>query len=146
VGASTNEIDREINETRAHLDENLDVLERRAARRARRVGLIVAAGLVTGLAAAGLAVFVYRRVRKRSLADRLRDMLPGALTGLPEEVRNRIGRGPIKVVITQGDEDVGPSTWETIGRKVAPAIVSTATGAVMSRLFARDREPTHAEE
>jgi hypothetical protein len=146
MGASPTEIDREITETRAHLDENLDVIERRVARSARRVGLMVAAGLVTGLAVAGVAVLVYRRVRKPSLGDRLQDMVPDGLAGLPARVRSRIGRGPIKVVITQGDEDAGPGTWKEIGRKVVPAIVSTAAGTVVSRLFAHNRAPTYAEE
>jgi hypothetical protein len=148
MGASSNEIDREINATRAHLDENLDVLERRAAMRARKVGLMVAAGLAAGLALAGVAVLVYRRTRRPSLTDRVRDMLPQALTSLPEEVRARVARGPIRVVITQGDEEAEPGTWELIGRKVAPAIVSTAAGTVVSRLLHRDRDGdlTPAEE
>jgi hypothetical protein len=137
VGASADEIDREISETRAHLDENLTVLQSRAASGAKRLGVIVAVGVVAGLAVAGGAVLIYRRVRKPSLGDRLQGVLPDALTGLPEEVRSRIGRGPIKVVITQGDEDAGSRAWQSIGRKIAPTLVSTAVGAVMSRLGAR---------
>jgi hypothetical protein len=97
------------------------------------VAIMAAGGVLAGLAVAGAVVLVYRRVRKPSLADRLQDMIPDALSGLPEEVRSRIKGGPIKVVITQGEEDAGPGTWESIGRKIAPTLVSTAVGTVLSR-------------
>ncbi|TMC87889.1 MAG: hypothetical protein E6J12_12225, partial [Chloroflexi bacterium] len=141
MGASANEIDREISETRAGLDEKLNVLEKRAASGARRLGIMAAIGLAAGLAVAGAAFLVYRRVRRPSLTDRLQDFLPDALTGLPDEVRSRLRSGPIKVVITQGDEDAEPGTWESTGRKVAPTLVSTALGGVMSRLLGRTPEP-----
>ena len=146
MGASANEIDREIIETRAGLDEKLDVLEKRAVSGARRVGIMAAIGLAAGLAVAGAVFLVYRRTRKASLTDRLQELLPDALTDLPEEVRTRLRSGPIKVVITQGDEDAGPSAWESIGRKVAPTLVSTAVGTVMSHVMGRTPEPGSSEE
>ena len=146
MGASANEIDREISETRAGLDEKLNVLEKRAASGARRVGIMATIGLAAGLAVAGAAFLVYRRVRRPSLTDRLQDFLPDALTGLPDEVRSRLRSGPIKVVITQGDEDAEPGTWESIGRKVAPTLVSTALGGVMSRLLGRTPEPGSSDD
>ena len=146
MGASANEIDREISETRAGLDEKLNVLEKRAASGARRVGIMAAIGLAAGLAVAGAAFLVYRRVRRPSLTDRLQDFLPDALTGLPDEVRSRLRSGPIKVVITQGDDAAEPGTWESIGRKVAPTLVSTALGGVMSRVLGRTPEPGSSED
>src|SRR4029077_13566032 len=49
MGASTDEIVRQIAETRDHVDENLTILERRAAANARRVAIIVAAGVAAGI-------------------------------------------------------------------------------------------------
>jgi hypothetical protein len=66
VGASADEIDRQIASTRDHLDANLDVLESRAVLGAKRAGVIAAAGLAAGLAIAGVAFLVYRRVRRPS--------------------------------------------------------------------------------
>jgi len=65
MGASSPEIERQIAQTRQHLDANLSVLEHRAASTAKRVTRIaVAIGLgVAAAAAAGFAVF--RLVRRR---------------------------------------------------------------------------------
>ena len=82
----------------------------------------------------------------KGVNHRLQELLPDALTDLPEEVRTRLRSGPIKVVITQGDEDAGPSAWESIGRKVAPTLVSTAVGTVMSHVMGRTPEPGSSEE
>jgi hypothetical protein len=136
VGATTDEIDREINSTREHLDENLGVLERRAATSARRIALYVAAGVGAGLVVGGVAFLAYRRFRKPSLRDRLEGVLPEALTSLPEEIRSKLRLRPIKIVISEQPENE-PGMWEAIGRKVAPAVVSTAVGAAMSRVFRR---------
>ncbi len=64
MGASADEIDRQISSTRDHIDANLDVLERRATSGAKRAGVIALAGLVAGLAIAGAAFLVYRKVRR----------------------------------------------------------------------------------
>jgi len=45
MGASTDEIDRQINETRDHIDRNLGMLERRAASNAIRFGRVATAVL-----------------------------------------------------------------------------------------------------
>ena len=100
MGASADEIDRQISSTRDQIDANLDVLERRAASGAKRVGAFAAAGLVAGLAIAGVAYLVYRKVRKPSLAERVNDMLPDALADLPDDIKRRLKAGPFKVVIT----------------------------------------------
>jgi len=79
MGASAAEIDRQINTTRDQIDANLDVLERRAVSGAKRVGALAAAGLVTGLVMAGVVYLVYQKVRRPSLAGRVREMLPDSL-------------------------------------------------------------------
>jgi hypothetical protein len=142
MGASADEIDRQINSTRDQIDANLDVLERRAASGAKRVGAFAAAGLIAGLAIAGVAYLVYRKVRKPSLTERVHEMLPDALAGLPDDIKTRLKVRPFKVVITDRSEDAEPGMWESIGRRVAPTLVGSAASAVMARA-ARPR-PTEA--
>lgn len=144
MGASADEIDRQINSTREQIDANLDVLERRAASGAKRVGAIAAAGLVAGLALAGVAYLVYRKVRRPSLADRMHDMLPDVLADLPDEIKSRWRARPFKVVITDRSEEAQPSRWESIGQRLAPTVVSSAVGAVMTQ--ARRRRPAEAPD
>ncbi len=133
MGASADEIDRQITSTREQIDANLDVLERRAASGAKRVGVVVAAGLVAGLALGGVAYLVYRKVRRPSLADRLQDVLPDVLTDLPDGIKSRFRDRPFKVVITDRSEEARPSTWESIGQRLAPTVVSSAVSAVMAQ-------------
>ena len=106
MGASADEIDRQIASTRHHLDANLDVLESRALLGAKRAGVIAAAGLAAGLAIAGVAFLVYRRVRRPPRAREAR-----------------------------------PPRSESIARKLAPAIVSSAVSAAMAQAFRRRARP-----
>jgi hypothetical protein len=146
MGASADEIDQQITSTREQIDANLDVLERRAASSVRRVGVIAAAGLIVGLAVAGAAYVVYRTVRKPSLADRLHEMLPGALADLPDDIKSRMKARPFKVMITDGSEEARAGTWESIGQRLAPTIVSSAVSAVMAKAMRRRRSGTKAAE
>jgi len=72
----------------------------------------------------------------------VRDILPDAIGDLPDEIKSRMKARPFKVVITDGSEDAQPGTWEAIGQRLAPTIVSSAVGAAMSRAL---RRPTDAE-
>jgi hypothetical protein len=146
MGASADEIDRQISSTRDQIDANLDVLETRAATRAKRVGAFAAAGLIAGLAIAGVAYLVYRKVRKPSLAERVRDMLPDALADLPDDVKSRLKARPFKVVITDRSEDAEPGTWESIGRRVAPTLVGSAVSAVMAHATRRRSSETDEDD
>jgi hypothetical protein len=137
MGASADEIDRQISSTRDQIDANLDVLERRAASGAKRFGAFAAAGLIAGLAIAGVAYLVYRRVRKPSLAERVHEMLPDALADLPDDIKSRLKARPFKVVITDRSEDAEPGAWESIGRHVAPTLVGSAVSAVMAQATRR---------
>lgn len=138
MGASADEIERQISSTRDQIDANLDVLEKRAASGAKRAGLMIAAGLLAGLAVGGVAYLVYRKVRKPSLADRVHGMLPDALADLPNEIRKRLPDRPFRVVITNAsDAEAKPGTWESIGRRLAPAVVSSAVSAVMATALKR---------
>jgi len=145
MGASADEIDRQINSTRDQIDANLDVLERRATSGARRVGMFAAAGLIAGLAIAGAVYLVYRKVRKPSLADRVQEMLPDAIADLPDEIKSRMRVRPFKVVITDRSEDARPGVWEAIGQRLAPTIVSSAVGAAVTRAIRRPSGTEAAE-
>ena len=96
MGAPTDEIGRQIAETRDHVDENLTILEKRAAANARRVAIIVAAGVAAGLVVGGGAFLIYRHMRKPGMSERLHDMIPDALTDLPETIRTRFKGRPVK--------------------------------------------------
>jgi hypothetical protein len=128
MGASSAEIDEEIRQTRAELDRQLTVLERRAASGARRYGLIVA-GIGVGVLAVAAGIIVYRR-RRQSPVKRLRRMVLSARR-LPKQAGERL---PFKVVVTDRAHEVRrPSTWTSIAQKVAPAVAGSATGAVLAR-------------
>jgi hypothetical protein len=147
MGTSSDEIDREIRETRSQLDQDLGILEQRAASGARRYGRI-AAGVGVGVAAVVIGAFVYRRYRRRAVVKQLREVLLQSLRDLPDEVTSRLkDRLPIKVVVTDhANEESTPSAWASIARKVAPAVAGSAAGAVVSRvLHPMPQTPTTAE-
>jgi hypothetical protein len=138
MGASSDQIDREIRETRSQLDQKLGILERRAASGARRYGRVVA-GVAVGILAVTIGAIAYRRRRRQAAVKQLRDLLFESVRDLPDEVTSRLKRRlPIKVVVTDGaHEESAPSAWTGIARKVAPAVAGSATGAVVSRLVRR---------
>jgi hypothetical protein len=116
MGASAREIEQEIKETRDRMDENLTVLERRAASNAVRVGKILA--VATGLAVGAVGgIFVYRRLRRRTLKDRQKAVSPPPT---------------VKVTVNEKGDERG--TVETILRKVVPALVATASTALLERI------------
>jgi hypothetical protein len=133
MGPSTDEIGRQIAETRDNVDENLTILERRAAANARRVAIIVAAGVAAGIVIGGAAFLIYRQVRKPSMSERLHSMVPDALAELPETIRTRFKGRPVKVVISSGEDR--EAMWESIARKVIPTVATTLVGAVTARMM-----------
>jgi hypothetical protein len=142
MGAPTDEIGRQIAETRDHVDENLTILERRAAANARRVAIIVAAGVAAGLVIGGAAFLIYRQMRKPSMSERLHAMVPDAIADLPETIRTRFKGRPVKVVISSGEES--EATWKSIARKVAPAMATSIATAVTARVM-RPRSPKESD-
>ena len=149
MGASTDEIHRQINETRDHIDQNLGVLEKRAASNAMRYGRIAA--LVLGVVSvAGVGVLIYRRINRPSRREQLQSMLvealrdlPDSLRDLPEEVRGRLKKPlPSIKVIVNGDEGRDPGRLERVVRKAAPAVAGMASTALIER-FTRRRVPAN---
>jgi hypothetical protein len=141
MGPAADEIDRQIRETRDSMNENIGVLEQRAASKAVRYGRIIAGTL--GLAVvAGAGVLIYRRMNQpsrreqlqRRLIDALKD-LPDSVRDLPDEVTARLKKPlpSVKVVINGEDQATEPGTLGSIVRKVAPAVVGTASTALIRR-------------
>jgi hypothetical protein len=138
MGASAREIEREIKETRDRMDANLTRLEGTAATRAVRYGRWAALG-VGVLAAAGVALLVYRRARKPKLSDRLSEASVERLRDLLEKLREELPSVTVKVNERAPRE---PGTVAAIMRKVAPAIIGTASTAVLERIA----RPAEAEQ
>jgi hypothetical protein len=87
MGASADEIARQIKETREHIDENLGVLEHRAASNAVRYGKI--ASVVVGVVAlAGAGLLIYRRMNRPARNEQLRSIVIEALKDLPDTLRD----------------------------------------------------------
>jgi hypothetical protein len=148
MGASADEIDRQIIETRDHIDQNLGLLEKRAASNAMRYGRI-AAVVVGVVMVAGAGVLIYRRMNRPSRKERLQTILiealrglPGSLHDLPDEVTARLKKPlpSVKVVVNSEGTAKEPGTFESVVRRVAPAVVGTASTAFIER-FTRPSDP-----
>lgn len=143
MGTETDEIGRKIAETRDHVDENMDILEQRAAANARRIALMVAAGAAAGVIIGGAAFLLYRQMRKPGISERLHDMVPDALTDLPDTIRKRFKDRPVKVVISSGEDK--EAVWESIARRVAPAVATSMATALAARVM-RSRSGPQTED
>jgi hypothetical protein len=140
MGASSREIEREINDTRERMDANLTRLEGKAASGAARAAKIAA---VVGLAvAAGVGGYlIYRRMHRPTLRDRLDDLSLDSLRELARDVSRRIKEGMPSVTVRVNEKtEREPGTAEAILRRVAPAIVGTASTALLSRVAAPSDE------
>jgi hypothetical protein len=145
MGASSDQIDREIRETRSELDQKLGLLEQRAASSARRYGKVVVS-VAASIAVVTVGAIAYRRFRKRSTARQLHKLLFDALRQLPDEATSRLkGHLPIKVVITDKADEESPNAWTSIAAKIAPSVLGSATGAVVSRLKRPSADSTPSE-
>jgi hypothetical protein len=140
MGASAREIEQQIKETRARMDQDLSVLENRAASGAVRYGTI-AAIVVVAAAAAVAGFLIYRRVRRRTLKHRLQTLSPDTLRELADELTSRMKKPLPTVRVSVSEKGQDPGTFESILRKVAPAVVATGSTALVKRLAARRTAP-----
>ena len=134
MGASADQIEREIREARARMDQNLGELEERAASNAVRYGRIAAvAALITG---AGIAGFlVYRRLRRPASKARLERVTPEALRELAVEIGARLKEKFPSVTVTVNEKTQRePGRVQSIVRKVAPTLMGVASTAVIRRM------------
>ena len=149
MGLESDEIDSRRRETRVHLDENPDTLEQRAASAAVRYGRIAAVVLAV-VVVAGTGVLIYRRMRRPSRREQLKSTvlevmrdLPDSIWELPGEVGSRLKRPlpSIKIVFKGEGEAREARTFERIVRRVTPAVVTTASSALIDRLV-RKSDPS----
>jgi hypothetical protein len=137
MGRSADEIDRQIRETRDRIDENIEVLEKRATSSAVRYGRI-AAVVVGALAAGGAAYLVYRHFRRPTWRDRLTGLSPESLHSLVDDLTSRLkdvkDSMPSVTVTVNKDHDTEPGMLESIVRKVGPSLVGTASTALIERV------------
>ena len=134
MGASAREIERQIKETRDRMDDNLTELEGRAASSAARLGRLVAIGLGV-LATGAAAFFIYRRMRKPTLKDRLDGLSVEKLRSFAEDFSGRLKDELPSVTVTVNEKaDREPGTIESILRKLAPALAGTASTALLERV------------
>lgn len=142
MGDSSAEIDQQIKETRQHLEANLGVLESRTvsgARRAVRIAALVGIGLA---ATAGVALVVYAVRRRRSVAARLHDVVPGSIRDLPRGLSKKLKRPrAVKVVIADDAQSSDSRAWRAIAEKVATTLAMSAATAISSRIL-RPRQRT----
>jgi hypothetical protein len=140
MGASSREIEQQMKQTRERMDENLGVLETRAANGWQRYGRIAA--IVAGLAlSAGVGLIVWRKMRRPTLKDRLDRLSPEALRRLADEVSARLKKPLPTVSVTVSEKDGEPGMLENVLRNVTPALVGTAATGLVERL-ARPRGAT----
>jgi hypothetical protein len=139
MGPSSDQIERQITETRGSMESKIVELRDRSERklrRARRTVVIVAgAGAAIGVAAIG-AFVIYRLTRPATARERARRLVPRGLIGLPRRLRD--GVPPVRLYI--GDRQVGeerPTTrWEKIAVRAAQAAGTAAARALATRLAA----------
>jgi len=144
MGASTREIEREIRDTRERMDDNLTRLEGQAVSGAARAAKVAA--VIGVVVAAGVAGYVvYRRMHRPTLRDRLDELSLDNLRELAKEVSQRIKDGMPSVTVRVNEKtEREPGTAEAILRRVAPAIVGTASTALLSRVGAPAGDEAHS--
>jgi hypothetical protein len=97
MGAFADEIDRSVKAGRKEMNRTLDMLDSRLGPTARRRGGVLAALALAALAAFGIGMAYERRRRRRTLAERIHNVLPSVVRDLPEEVASQLKR-PIEKV------------------------------------------------
>lgn len=130
MGASAREIERQIKETRDRMDENLNQLEGRAASSALRFARIAAA-VVGVIVVGGVAFLIYRRMRKPTLRGRLDDLPIDELRKLSARLKDQF---PSVTVRLNEKTEREPGAMESIVRRVVPALVGTASTALIERV------------
>ncbi len=144
MGASADQIERQIEETRARMDENLSVLEQQTKSNAVRYGRIAAVVAVVAVAAAG-AFILYRRTRRPTLRDRLDALSLESLRDSAAGAGDRLRRSlpTVRVTVNEKEEEP-PGLVESMVRRAAPALVGTASSALIDRVI-RMGEPQGAQ-
>jgi hypothetical protein len=136
MGASPREIEQQIKETRERMDQNLNVLESRAASGAVRYAKIAAIGIAVAVVA-GAGFLIFRRMRRPTLKARVERMSPESLRELIDALASRLRKPLPTVRLTVSDKGSEPRMIQSIARKVAPTLVGTASTAIVERVARR---------
>jgi len=148
LGTSSDEISRQIAETRDGMEEKILTLRERsevAVRRGKRA-LLIAAGVGAAVAAGVVAaVVIYRMTRPTTTRERLQRVMPfawwdGVKAGWESVQRGVRGRVP-PMRLYVGDKQVGeepPSnTTQKIVLRFAQAAGTAIGGAIVQRMLSR---------
>jgi hypothetical protein len=149
LGASSDEIARQIAETRDEIEGRIVILRERgevAVERGKRAALI-AAGVGAGIAVVAIGAFiVYRVTRPPSTRERIERVIPpswweraaGLWSGVEREVRERAPR------VEFGERPAGEEragTVQKIALRFAQAAGTAIGGAIVQRVLQRFERP-----
>jgi hypothetical protein len=133
MGASAREIEQQIKETRERMDQNLNTLENRAASGAVRYGKIAAAAVGVAVVA-GVGFLILRRMRRPTLKARVARISPDSLRELGGALGSRLSKPLPTVRLTVSEQSPKPRRLQSIARMVGPALVGTASTAIVERV------------
>jgi hypothetical protein len=145
MGASSDQLERQIAEVRGSMESKIIELRERSRTQVRRVSrtLVIAVGVgaAVGVAAVG-ALIVYRLTRPPTTRERLQRVVPPGVLKDMKRIRQTLELGlrrnvpPMRLYV--GDRQLGEekpsSQWEKIAVNVARAAGTAAASAVVARL------------
>jgi hypothetical protein len=148
LGTSSDEIARQIAETRADIEDKIVILRERgevAVKRSKRA-LLIAAGIGAAATVAVVGVIVvYRMTRPVTTRERVARVIPWVWLERAKNLRDSWELGirkqvpPLRVYV--GDKQVGeepPSnTAQKIGLRIAQAAGTAIGGAIVQRVMSR---------
>jgi hypothetical protein len=148
LGTSSDEIARQIAETREDIEEKIVVLRERSARAVQRSkrALLIAAGVGAAAAVAIVGgIVVYRMTRPATVRERVLRVIPGGWFERLQHLREKLELGVRKQLpslrLYVGDKQVGeepPSnTAQKVGLRLAQAAGTAIGGAIVQRLMSR---------
>jgi hypothetical protein len=145
MGASSDQLERQIAEVRGSMESKIIELRERSRTQVRRVSrtLVIAVGVgaAVGVAAVG-ALIVYRLTRPPTTRERLQRVVPPGVLKDMKRIRQTLELGlrrnvpPMRLYV--GDRQLGEekpsSQWEKIAVNAARAAGTAAASAVVARL------------
>ena len=148
MGTSSDEIARQIAETREDIEEKIVVLRERSARAVRRSkrALLIAAGVgaAAAIAVAG-GIVIYRMTRPVTVRERVQRVIPGRWFDRLQHLRDAWEIGirrqvpPVRLYV--GDKQVGEeppaNTTQKIAIRLAQAAGTAIGGAIVQRVMSR---------
>jgi hypothetical protein len=145
MGASSDQLERQIAEVRGSMESKIVELRERSRKQVRRVSrtLVIAAGVGAAVGVAAVsALVIYKLTRPPTRRERLQRVVPAGLMKDLKRVRQTFELGlrrnvpPMRLYV--GDRQLGEekpsSQWEKIAINAARAAATAAASAVVARL------------